>query len=464
MAGLDATVVNIALPRIGTDLHTGLSGLQWTVNAYTLTLAGFLLLGGALGDRLGRRRIFVTGVVWFAAASVLCAMAPTAETLVAARALQGVGGALLTPGSLAIIEASFRPEDRSPAIGAWSGLGGVAIAIGPFLGGWLVDAVSWRLIFLINLPLAVLVVWVAVRHVPESQDPNAVGHLDVDGAALAALGLAGVIYALTAAPQGWGTPAVLITGIGGVLALAAFVVRERDTSNPMLPLDLFRSQQFTAANVVTFVVYAALGGSLFLLPIQLQRVVGFSPLKAGTALIPITVVMLLLSARAGRLAQRIGPRLPMTVGPMVAGIGLALLVRVTAGSTYVGAVLPAVTVFALGLSLTVAPLTATVLAAASEEHAGVASAVNNDVARAAGLVAVAALPILAGISAKAYANPSAFSHGFRNAMWITAAMCEAGGILSWLTIRRPLPTAPVSVPASHCALEATPLRAGSARC
>src|SRR5438067_4169156 len=209
LAALDATVVNIALPRIGQDLHTGLSGLQWTVNAYTLTLAGFLLLGGALGDRLGRRRIFVTGVVWFAAASALCAMAPTAEALVGARALQGIGAALLTPGSLAIIEASFRPEDRSPAIGAWSGLGGVAIAIGPFLGGWLVDAVSWRLIFLINLPLAVLVVWVAVRHVPESQDPNAVGHLDVDGAALAALGLAGVIYALTAAPKGWGAPTVL---------------------------------------------------------------------------------------------------------------------------------------------------------------------------------------------------------------------------------------------------------------
>jgi EmrB/QacA subfamily drug resistance transporter len=464
MAGLDATVVNIALPRIGTDLGTGLSGLQWTVNAYTLTLAGFLLLGGSLGDRLGRRRMFVIGVVWFAAASVLCAVAPTAEALVAARALQGIGGALLTPGSLAILEASFRPEDRSPAIGAWSGLGGVAIAIGPFVGGYLVDAVSWRLIFLINLPLALLVVWVAVHHVPESRDPNATGSLDIWGAALAALGLAGVIYALTEAGTGWGKPAVLVTGIGGILALAAFVIRERDASNPMLPLDIFRSRQFTAANLVTFIVYAALGGSLFLLPIQLQRVVGFSPLKAGTALIPITVVMLLLSARAGRVAQRIGPRLPMTVGPVVAAVGLALLVRVTAGTTYVGAVLPAVIVFGLGLSFTVAPLTATVLAAASEEHAGVASAVNNDVARAAGLVAVAALPILAGISASAYAHPAEFSHGFRNAMWITAAMCGAGGVLSWLTIRRPLATAPVSEPTSHCALEATPLRAGSGRC
>jgi EmrB/QacA subfamily drug resistance transporter len=463
MAGLDATVVNIALPRIGTDLGTGLSGLQWTVNAYTLTLAGFLLLGGSLGDRSGRRRMFVTGVVWFAAASALCALAPTSAALIGARALQGVGGALLTPGSLAIIEASFCPEDRSAAIGAWSGLGGVAIAIGPFLGGWLVEAVSWRLIFLINLPLAALVVWVAVRHVPESRDPNATGPLDVPGAALAAVGLAGVIYALTEADKGWGAPAVVIAGLGGVVALAAFVVREGSAPNPMLPLEVFRSQQFTAANLVTFVVYAALGGSLFLLPIQLQRVVGFSPLKAGTAVIPITIVMLLLSARAGRLAQRIGPRLPMTAGPIVASVGLALLVRIGAGSTYAGAVFPAVLVFALGLSLTVAPLTATVLAAASEEHAGVASAVNNDVARVAGLVAVAGLPIVAGISASAYADPVAFSRGFHHAVAITATVCALGGILAWATIRRPGPVPVLEAPTSHCAVDATPLRAGSRR-
>jgi EmrB/QacA subfamily drug resistance transporter len=463
MAGLDATVVNIALPRIGKDLGTGLTGLQWTVNAYTLTLAGFLLLGGSLGDRSGRRRVFVIGVVWFATASALCALAPNGGALIGARALQGVGGALLTPGSLAIIEASFRPEDRSPAIGAWSGLGGVAMAIGPFLGGWLVEAVSWRLIFLINVPLAAVVVWVAVRHVPESRDPNATGPLDLAGTALAALGLAGVVYALTEAGKGWGAPTVVVTGTGGVVALVAFVLRERATPNPLLPLEIFRSRQFTAANLVTFVVYAALGGSLFLLPIQLQRVVGFSPLKAGTAVIPITIVMLLLSARAGRLAQRIGPRVPMSVGPIVAGVGLALLVRVSAGSGYVGDVLPAVLVFALGLSLTVAPLTATVLAAASEEHAGVASAVNNDVARVAGLVAVAALPILAGISTKTYADPAAFSDGFHRAVSITATLCALGGVLAYATIRRPGPVASREEPTSHCALDATPLRAESRR-
>jgi EmrB/QacA subfamily drug resistance transporter len=309
IAFLDATVVNVALPTIGEELDAGIAGLQWVVNAYTLTLSGFLLLGGSLGDHYGRRRVFVVGVVWFAAASLLCGLAPSAEALVAARALQGIGGALLTPGSLAIIEASFRAEDRGPAIGAWSGLGGVTAAIGPFLGGWLVQAASWRWIFLINLPLAVLVVWVAQRHVPESRAPGARGGLDYTGAALAAAGLAGVVYALTDGPGlGWTSPRILLAGVVGVAALAAFVLWERRSRHPMLPLDIFASRQFTAANLVTFVVYGALGGSLFLMPIQLQRVVGFSPLQAGVALFPITLVMLLLSSRAGRLSARIGPR------------------------------------------------------------------------------------------------------------------------------------------------------------
>jgi EmrB/QacA subfamily drug resistance transporter len=462
MAMLDGTVVNIALPRIGKDLGAGLSGLQWTINAYTLTLAGLLLLGGSLGDRYGRRKMFLTGVVWFAVASLLCAVAPTSESLIAARALQGIGGALLTPGSLAIIEASFRPDDRGAAIGAWSGLGGVAVAIGPFLGGWLVEAVSWRLIFLINLPLAVAVVVISTRHVPESKDPGMAPGLDIPGALLAALGLGGVIYALIeSGDRGWSSPAVAISGVGGVVALTAFVAVESRSPHPMLPLAIFRSRQFTAANLVTFVVYAALSGSLFLLPIELQEVVGFSPLKAGTALVPLTVVMLLLSARAGRLAQRIGPRLPMTVGPVVAGFGLALLTRVGAGSSYFSDVFPAITVFALGLSLTVAPLTTTVLAAASEEHAGIASAVNNDVARAAGLLAVAALPIAVGLTASAYRNPSELSSGFHSAMWVTAGMCAAGGLLAWATIRNPERVdAGEAEPApqlSHCALDAAPL-------
>jgi len=334
IASLDATVVNIALPRIGKDLGTGLSGLQWIINAYTLTLAGFILLGGSLGDRYGRRKVFLIGVFWFTAASVLCAVAPTANLLIAARALQGIGGALLTPGSLAIIEASFHSDDRSAAIGAWSGLSGVAIAVGPFLGGWLVQAVSWRLIFLINLPLAAVVVWVSARHLPETRDPNAVAGLDLPGTALAALGLGGVIFALTeGADLGWGSPAVLATGIGGTLALVAMVVVEARSPHPMLPLELFELRQFDAANLVTFIVYAALVGSTFLLPVVLQVVVGYSPLQAGAALVPITLLMLALSAQAGRLSQRIGPRLPMALGPIVAGAGLALLVRVDAGST-----------------------------------------------------------------------------------------------------------------------------------
>ena len=472
IAFLDATVVNVALPTIGRALGAGISGLQWMVNAYTLTLSGFLLLGGSLGDHYGRRRVFVVGVVWFAVASLLCALAPTSEALIAARAFQGIGGALLTPGSLAIIEASFQPDDRGAAIGAWSGLGGVAAALGPFLGGWLVG-VDWRLIFLINLPLAALVVWIAVRHVPETRDPAAVKGLDYLGAALAALGLAGVVYALTDGPAaGWTSPAILLSLLGGLLALAAFLTVERRSRHPMLPLDIFRSRVFTATNLVTLLVYGALGGALFLLPMQLQRVVGFTPLQAGTALIPITLVMLLLSARAGNLAQRIGPRLPMTVGPLVAGAGLALLVRVGAGAGYFTDVLPAMLVFSLGLSFTVAPLTATVLAAAPAEHAGIASAVNNDVARAAGLFAVAVLPVAAGISGANALEPARFSAGFRTGVLLAAAVCAAGGALAWATIRRPVrepaaPAAPAGPPQPepageasdyHCPVGAPPLR------
>jgi EmrB/QacA subfamily drug resistance transporter len=440
IAFLDATVVNVALPTIGEELDAGIAGLQWVVNAYTLTLSGFLLLGGSLGDHYGRRRVFVVGVIWFAAASLLCGLAPGVEALIAARALQGIGGALLTPGSLAIIEASFRAEDRGPAIGAWSGLGGVTAAIGPFLGGWLVQAASWRWIFLINLPLAVVVVWVARRHVPESRDPNARGRLDYLGAALAAAGLGGVVYALTDGPAlGWTSPRILLAGAVGVAALVAFVLWERRSRHPMLPLDIFASRQFTAANLVTFVVYGALGGSLFLMPIQLQRVVGFSPLAAGVALIPITVIMLLLSARAGRLSARIGPRLPMTLGPLLVAAGFVLYTRIGPGADYLTDILPGMLVFGVGLTLTVAPLTATVLAAAPREHAGIASAVNNDVARAAGLLAVAVLPVAAGISGAGALDPGRFDDGFHTAVLIAAALCAVGGLVSWFAIRNPAP-------------------------
>jgi EmrB/QacA subfamily drug resistance transporter len=457
IAFLDATVVNVALPTIGEDLDAGIASLQWVVNAYTLTLSGFLLLGGSLGDHYGRRKVFVTGVVWFAAASLLCGLAPSAEALIAARALQGVGGALLTPGSLAIIEASFRREDRGPAIGAWSGLGGVTAAIGPFVGGWLVEAATWRLIFLINLPLAAVVVWVSLRHVPESRDPGATGRLDWAGAGLAAVGLAGVVYALTDGPaQGWTSPPILAAGLVGVAALAAFLLWERRTAAPMLPLDIFASRQFSAANAVTFVVYGALGGSLFLMPIQLQRVVGYSPLASGVALVPITVVLLLLSARAGRLAARIGPRLPMTLGPLLVAAGFALFTRIGPGASYLVDILPASLVYGLGLALTVAPLTATVLAAAPAEHAGIASAVNNDVARTAGLLAVAVLPVAAGISGADALEPARFDAGFRAAMTIAAVLCAAGGLLSWLTIRNPEPEPEPQGHPMSCPLSAPP--------
>ncbi len=436
MVFMDGTIVNVALPAIGKDLDTGLAGLQWTVNAYTLTLAGLLLLGGALGDRYGRRRIYVIGVIWFAVASLLCAAAPTAEALIAGRALQGVGGAMLTPGSLAILESTFAAEDRSAAIGAWSGFSGVATAIGPLAGGWFVGSFSWRLVFLLNLPLAAGVVYGGLRHVPETRSPRESAALDLVGGLLAALGLAGVVDALTYGPvEGFGNTRVVSTGAIGVLALAAFVLRELRIEHPMLPFGIFRNRQFSGGNGVTLVIYGAFSGALFLLPIQLQRVLGYSPLESGAAFIPVTLLMLLLSARAGRLADRIGPRILMTVGPIVAGLGLMLMARITPGSSYVSAVLPAAVVFGLGLSTTVAPLTSTVLAAADAEYLGVASAVNNDVSRVGGLLAIAAVPIVAGVSGADALDPQRFSDGFQQAVIVFGVVCASGGVLSWLTIR-----------------------------
>lgn len=449
LAAIDATVVGIALPAIGREFRVGLGSLQWVVTAYTLTLAGLLLVAGALGDRYGRRLVFQIGVVWFAAASLACALAPGPDVLIAARALQGIGAALLTPGSLAILQASFHPDDRGRAIGAWSGLGGVASAIGPFLGGWLVGAASWRLIFVINLPLAALVVVLAWRYVPESRDPQASGRVDLVGGALVTGGLVGLTYGLIEGPEkGWTAPAAL-----GLL-LAVFVWWERRTARPLLPLDMFRSVRFSATNAVTFIVYGALGGALFLLPIQLQQVSGYTPLEAGVALLPVTIIMLLLSSRSGALAARIGPRLQMSVGPVVVGAGFALFVRIGADGSYLTEVFPAVCVFGLGLAITVAPLTATALAAAPARHAGLASAVNNDVARTASLIAVAVFPALAGITGDAYLHPAQFSAGFRTASLIAAALCVLGGLLSAVTLREA--SCPRAVAHHHCALDAPP--------
>jgi EmrB/QacA subfamily drug resistance transporter len=463
MAFLDTTVVNVALPTIGVALNASVAGLQWILNGYTLALASLILIGGSLGDRFGRRRVFVIGVVWFAAASLLCGLAPTADALAAARALQGIGGALLTPGSLAILQASFAPGDRARAVGAWSGLSGVAAAIGPFIGGWLVESGSWRLIFLINLPLALAVVAVAVRHVPESRDRASVPRVDWLGAALMAVGLAGLTWALIEAGEHGATPAALAAGSAGLAVLAGFIAVERHGADPMVPLDIFRSRQFTAANIVTFVVYASLGTTFFLLVVHLQQVLRYSPLQAGLATLPVTALMLALSARAGLLADRIGPRLPMSAGPLAMAAGLALLSRVQAASTYVGTVLPAIIVFGLGLSLTVAPLTATVLAAAPARYAGVASGINNAISRGAGLIAVALVPGLAGLTGEAYRTPAVFAAGFRAAMLMSAVLCAAGGALAWLLIRDEVAGRASACPFARldrrhsCAVDGTPL-------
>jgi EmrB/QacA subfamily drug resistance transporter len=470
MAFLDGTVVNVALPDIGRDLNASTATLQWVLNGYLLTLASLILLGGSLGDRYGRRRVFVIGVIVFTAASVLCGAAPTGGFLIAARLLQGIGGALLTPGSLAMIEASFRPADRAPAIGAWSGLGGVATAIGPLLGGWLVEAVSWRAVFLINVPLGIFVVLAAARHVPESSDPDARsrGRLDLIGAGLAAAGLAGTTYALIEGPSGTASMVALAAIVGGI-ALVAFAFVERHSKNPMLPLDIFRSHQFSAANGVTFVVYAALGGFFFLLVAFLQISMGYSPIAAGSATLPVTALMLLFSARAGALAQRIGPRIPLTIGPLVIAAGLVWLSQVQPGDTYVANILPPIIVFGLGLTLVVAPVTATVLASADERHAGIASGINNAVARVGSLLAVAVLPLIAGLTGDAFYDPSKMTDGFMTAALACAGLAALGGILAWFTISsevlhaetEPGGTPPTEVLNEYsCGVTGTPLRPG----
>ncbi|WP_213450597.1 MFS transporter [Rhizomonospora bruguierae] len=457
LAFVDATVVTVALPAIGRRFGADAAALQWTVNGYALSLAALILLGGSLGDRYGRRRVFTIGMAWFALASLLCGVAPSVEVLIGARVLQGVGGALLTPGALAILQAVFVPADRGRAIGAWSGLGGIAGAVGPFLGGWLVQAASWRLVFLINVPLAAVAIAVALRHVPESRDPGATHRPDATGAALAAAALGGLAYAFTLWPgRGPGAAPVLAGLVVGAAALAGFVLAEHRSRHPMLPLGLFASRTFTAVNLATFALYAALGGVFFLVVIQLQVVAGYAAVVAGAALIPITVLMLLLSAPAGGLAGRIGPRLPMTVGPLVGAVGLVLLSRIGAGTAYLTGVLPAAVVLGLGLSATVAPLTATALGAVDERHAGLASGVNNAVARAGGLLAVAVLPLAAGIGTGRLTDPAALARAYPTAMLICAGLFGAAAVIAVLGVpgrpaRRPSPVR------SHCAVGGTPL-------
>ena len=440
VAFLDGTVVNVALPAIGADLGTSMAGLQWTLDSYLVTLSALLLLGGSLGDRYGRRRVFVFGLAWFTAASLLCGVAPSSGSLVAARAVQGVGGALLVPGSLSIISATFRPDDRGRAIGAWSALAGVASAAGPFFGGWLTDAVSWRLIFLINVPLAVVAAWIALRHVPETRGVEA-APLDVPGALLVTAGLAAIAYATIERSGGRSVAAAVL----GIAAVVGFLAVQRVSSHPMLPLRLFRSRQFSGANLTTFAVYAALGGALFLVVLRLQVSLGYSALEAGASLVPFTVCMLLLSPAAGQLAQRIGPRMPMTVGPLVAAGGLLLFSRISPGDRYMFDVLPAVVVFGLGMAVTVAPLTAAVFAAVEERHTGVASGVNNAVARLAGLLAVAVLPGLAGIGAEG-SIAAGLDAGFATALHISTAVAALGGVAAALLVREAVQVRPLVHP------------------
>ncbi len=457
LTALDATVVSIALPAIGRDLGAKLATMQWIVIAYDLSVSSLLLLAGALGDRYGLRRMFLIGVVWFAASSALCGFAPTGAFLIAGRIVQGMGGALLTPGSLALLEASFHPEDRTRAIGAWSGWGGAAVAIGPFLGGYLIDAASWRLIFFLNIPLAAGVWWLVRRHVPETRKTAHRG-LDWPGALVAGLGLGGMTFAAVEAPS-LSHPQMIGLLMASTACLAGFVAIERRSTHPMMPLELFRNPTFAGANAVTLAVYAGLSASMFLLPLHLQQVLHYSALASGMALLPVTALMLLLSGSAGRLSQRIGPRLPMTFGCLLVGAGTCLLGRVQAGTGFVDTALPALLILGLGLALMVAPLTATVMEAAPAERSGVASAINNAVAYSAGLLAIAVLPLAAGLSGPAGNNPMQLESGFRRAMNLSAGLCTVAAIVAFLTIRASKEAS--SRPSrTHCALSAPPLQEG----
>jgi EmrB/QacA subfamily drug resistance transporter len=389
---VDSTVVNVALPAIADDLGGGLAGQQWTSNAYLVTLGSLLLIGGSLGDIFGERRVFALGVVGFGVTSLACALAPTIETLVLARALQGVAGAALTPAALAVIVANFPPDERGKAVGAWTAWGGIGTVLGPLIGGQLVDGASWRWIFAINVPIVIVTLILILRVVPEGRERDPDARVDVVGAALCAFGLAGMTFGLIEQPlHGWVDPMVALPIAVGALLFAGFIAWEARTSHPMLPLGLFRRHNFAFGNIETFAMYGGLGLLFFFLVLFLQQVAGFNALEAGTSSVPVTLVMFLLSMRFGALADRYGPRFFMGVGPLIAALGLAWFLRLDADVDYLVDLLPGLLVFSIGLSMTVAPLTATVLADADDSNAGIASGVNNAIARVAGLVAIAAV-------------------------------------------------------------------------
>jgi EmrB/QacA subfamily drug resistance transporter len=446
VAFLDGTVVNVALPHMAVSLDAGFATMQWVLDAYLLTLGAFVLVGGALGDVLGRRKVFLFGLGGFALASAACGAAPNGSVLVAARAVQGVAAALLVPGSLALIAAAFAAEDRDRAIGAWSGLAGLASAIGPFLGGWLVDAVSWRWVFYLNLPLIAVAMAVTLLAVPESRDEGETrrgwSDLDIPGAVLTAAALGLLVVPLIETQLSVAVRVTLF--VASAVAAAGFLRVEATRTHPMVPLGLVRGRVFAVANAVTFVVYGALGGAMFLLAVQLQTGLGYSALEAGASLVPLTVMLLVFSSRVGALVPRVGSRPLLTAGPILAGGGLALLARATPGASYGTGVLPGVLVFAAGMCLVVAPITSTALGALEPRHAGLASGVNNAVARVASLIAVAVLPAVAGVSAGARLP----QHGFQVAMLVAAGLAMAGGVLAGAALPHHVrPAAPDTVPA-----------------
>jgi len=494
MAFIDGTVVNVALPALQRDLSAGLVDAQWVVESYALFLAALLLAGGAAGDRFGRRRVFVAGIAVFALASIGCGFAATVRQLIAARALQGIAAALLVPGSLAIISASFDERSRGKAIGTWSGASALMAALGPVLGGFLIDHFSWRAAFFINVPLALAVLYLAFRHVPESVDPEAHGNIDWAGALFVTLGLGGIVYAMIEAPeQGWSHPLVVGALVAGIAALVAFVRIERREPQPMLPLELFRSSTFTGANVLTFLLYGALGGSLFFLPLDLIQVHHYSTTAAGAALLPFILLLSLLSRWSGGLINRYGARRPLMVGPIVVAIGFALFVLPGTGGRYWFTFFPATVVLGLGMAISVAPLTTAVLNAVDQRFAGAASGINNAAARVSALIAIAvfglamtpifnraldaelrraALPSavvaaidqqrnrVAAIELSANLDPAAkstaemtiahaFVAGFRAIMLISAVLAVGAAASAWLWVReQPQPSA-VSDPASQ---------------
>jgi EmrB/QacA subfamily drug resistance transporter len=442
MVFLDGTAVNVVLPVLARDLGAGFAGFQWVLNGYLVALAALVLPAGALGDRWGHRRAFITGAIAFAVASVACAAAPGLGTLIAARVLQGVAGALLVPSSLSLVQVEFHEDDRGQAVGLWSGLSGITTLIGPLLGGWLADDVSWRAVFVLNVPLAAITVVLARRAVPAEQPERAagasgldVGALDLPGASAAAAALGAAVFALTQGPVwGWSHPAVLGCAIGGAAAAVVFVLAERAASEPMLPPRFLRSRRFLGANLVTLGVYFVLSGVFFLLAIQLQRVVGYSALQAGAATVPITLLLLVLSPSAGRVAGKHGPEPLLAAGPLVTGGGVLLLARVGADAAYVSDVLPAVVVFGIGLSLTVAPVTSAALNALDEGHAGAAAGVNNAVSRTAQLLAVPLLPLVAGLSGIDRVGGALFSAGFRSACLWGAGVLATTAVASALVL------------------------------